>query len=611
MLVSLIVFAPFVGGLLLGILYIFNSKIKLSQTSFAILGVSAPILSSVLSLVLFFSWQEPFKATLFSWIFVHNFTVNVSFYIDRLSLLMTVFVTFLAALIHLYSIGYMDKDKGFGKFFSYMNLFLGAMLMLVLADNPLLMFMGWEGVGICSYLLIAFYFTNSQNVKAGNKAFIINRVGDFGFVVGMISLYIAIGAFGFDFLSLEQNINQVTPTLLTFIALALFVGATGKSAQIPLYTWLPDAMAGPTPISALIHAATMVTAGVYMIVRFSFLYSNVPFVLELIGTVGALSALLAAIIATKQTDIKKILAYSTMSQLGYMFSALSGGGYQEAMFHLFTHGFFKALLFLGAGAVIVALHHEQDVFKMGGLRRLKIIYYPMLIATLAISGIFPFAGFFSKDAILMHALLSGNYFIFAVLLFTALLTSYYMFRLFFLVFHGKKSTHKTEKTPFNMSIVLVVLSFGAVFGGSFSSLLSSLGFENLHASLNAEIFVITASTLAGLIGIFIAYKKFFVYDYKLRSENKFEYLVKNLFFVDKFQELIFVQNLVRMSEFFYGYIDRKIIYKITQKSGSGFRLFGVFYSKKSQDGVANKYAFYMIFVLCVMVIYLKVWHWNL
>ena len=441
-LLSWIVLAPLLGSVVLGLLYLYSIKIsKINNKYFTIIAVSTPFISLAIGLAFFFQMLGNDQALFYKayrWLAVDGYEIDMGFMADHLSIFMVLFVCFVGGLIHVYASGYMKDDEGYGKFFFYFNLFLASMLLLVLADSPIIMFIGWEGVGVCSYLLISFYYEDGANVDAGNKAFLANRVGDLGFTIALITLFYYAGSNGFDYVNLAANIESLSPSMLTFIGVALFVGAMGKSAQIPLYVWLPDAMAGPTPVSALIHAATMVTAGVYMVARFNFLYDLIPDVGVFIAYIGASSALFAAIIATKQTDIKKILAYSTMSQLGYMFIAVGLGGYSIGIFHVFTHAFFKALLFMGAGAVIIALHHEQNIFKMGGMKnKTPLVFITMLIATLAITGVPPFAGFFSKDEILFSAFSSGHYVLWAIGVFTAILTAYYMFRLIFVVFFGK------------------------------------------------------------------------------------------------------------------------------------------------------------------------------
>ncbi|HIP18051.1 MAG TPA: NADH-quinone oxidoreductase subunit L, partial [Sulfurovum sp.] len=437
--ISWIVVLPFLSALLMALVYLNNTNVK-RYAFFTAVGVGTPLVMTLLSFILAYqimNGSDTIHGTLIQWIKIGDLDISIAFMADRLSVVMISFITFIGTLIHIYAAGYMKEEEGYGKFFAYFNLFMGSMLLLVLADSPIMMFVGWELVGLSSYLLIGFYHQDPDNIKAANKAFILNRVGDFGFIMAISLLFVALGSNGFTFEAIEANIDTVSPEILTLIGFLLFVGAMGKSAQIPLYVWLPDAMAGPTPVSALIHAATMVTAGVYMVARYSFLYVKVPEVGLFIASIGAVSALFAAIIASYQSDIKKILAYSTMSQLGYMFMAVGLGAYSAGIFHVFTHAFFKALLFMGAGAVIIALHHEQNIFKMGGLKKhLKLVYITMFIATLAISGIPPFAGFFSKDAILVTAFATEHYVLWGVGTLTAGLTAFYMFRMLFTVFHS-------------------------------------------------------------------------------------------------------------------------------------------------------------------------------
>lgn len=598
MLVNIVILAPIIGSLLLGILYLARKGLGLSQGFFAFLGMIGPVVSFIAMAVLFTqSYGSNINLELFSWLDIAGFSIDVGFYLDSLSLVMALFVAFLGMLIHLYSIGYMDGDEGFGKFFCYMNLFLASMLILVLANNPILMFVGWEGVGVCSYLLIAFYFSDKDNVKAGNKAFILNRIGDFGFLIGLIALYLASSGVKFDYIGLNEI--TLSPNVAIFIAFCFIAGALAKSAQIPLYTWLPDAMAGPTPISALIHAATMVTAGVYMVVRFDFLFAGLSLPVEVLAGIGAAGALFAGIIATKATDIKKILAYSTMSQLGYMFAALSYSS-GAAMYHLFTHGFFKALLFLSAGAIIIALHHEQNIFKMGNLKSNKALYYPMLFGMLAISGIFPFAGFFSKDAIILGALLSGHYVIFSILLFTAGLTAYYCFRLFFLVFYSQNQAPHQHKVPFTMLSVNYLLCLFAL-GGGFMAIFLDID----HPTLMVEIIAGVVSMAVSGIGIFIAYKKFYNYKNCEESMGKFESIVANRFYIDEIYELIFVKSLKRISHFMRETIDDRILYPLVELSALTFRGFSQIYAKCTQNGLASSYAFYMLFFVCVIIIFSK------
>jgi NADH-quinone oxidoreductase subunit L len=404
------------------------------------LGTATVGLAFLTSLVVFAGlWNQPehtYEVSLFSWIPAGNFSVDIGFLLDPLSMTMILFVTGIASLIHLYSIGYMHGDSRFPQFFTYLNLFVFSMLMLVMGDNLVLTFLGWEGVGACSYFLIAFWFEKDANASAGKKAFITNRIGDWGFMVAIFLTFFTFGTVKYsEFLHLSPGLAQTTAT---FIAVLLFIGAIGKSAQIPLFIWLPDAMAGPTPVSALIHAATMVTAGVYLLVRVNpILAASADWLPWLIAIVGCATAFLAATIAIAQTDIKKVLAYSTVSQLGYMFLAVGSGGYSAAIFHMITHAFFKACLFLGAGSVIHGMHDQQDMRYMGALRKIMpITAFTFMIGWLAISGVIPFSGFWSKDDVLAYAL-HKNFLLYLFGLITALMTAFYMSREVILVFFGK------------------------------------------------------------------------------------------------------------------------------------------------------------------------------
>ncbi len=411
---------------------------------------------------------------LWSWIEAGSFKADVALRFDALTAVMVLVVSGVGTLIHIYSAGYMAEDDDYARFFTYMNLFVLSMLTLVLADNLLLMFVGWEGVGLCSYLLIAFWYTNPQFAYNGRKAFIVNRIGDAGFVLGILTLVWALAARGvwtLNFVEIHGHLALIGPAVATTIGVLLFVGAIGKSAQIPLYVWLPDAMVGPTPVSALIHAATMVTAGVYMIARLHFLYEIAPDAMELVAVIGAVTCLFAATIAITQPDIKRVLAYSTISQLGYMFLAVGVGAFSAGIFHLMTHAFFKALLFLCAGSVIHGMRGEQDMNKMGGLaKKMPITCVTMWAATLAITAIPPFAGFFSKDLILADAYTSGHSMVYLLGLITAGLTGLYMFRLMFMTFHGisrvdaERAHHVHESAP-SMTIPLIALAILSVIGG--------------------------------------------------------------------------------------------------------------------------------------------------
>ena len=440
----------------------------------------------------------------YAWIVAGPFRAEAGFRLDALAMVMTLVVTGVGFVIHVYSVGYMHGDRGFARYFAYLNLFTTAMLILVLADNLVLLFVGWEGVGLCSYLLIGFWYEKLENAAAGKKAFLVNRVGDAGFLLGLFLLVATLGRHGIwtlDVVALEQHRDLLGPVALP-VCLLLFAGATGKSAQLPLYVWLPDAMAGPTPVSALIHAATMVTAGVYMIARLAFLYALAPAALAVVAVIGALTALFAAVIATAQMDIKKVLAYSTISQLGYMFLGLGVGASGAAIFHLVTHAFFKALLFLGAGSVIHGLGGEQDMARMGGLGpRMRITFVTMAVATLAIAGVPPFSGFFSKDEILWGAWQAAPV-LAAIGLFVAFLTAFYTGRLFCMTFLGECRApedvkHHIHESPPVMTLPLVVLAVLAAAGG-FLDVPGLLGGEaEAHAPL-AFMLLATALAAGGL-----------------------------------------------------------------------------------------------------------------
>jgi NADH-quinone oxidoreductase subunit L len=477
---------------------------------------------------------------LYTWIGVGDFEANVSLMVDPLSAVMILVVSGVGFLIHVYSIGYMKGDPGVVRYFTQLNLFAFFMLMLVMADNYLLMFLGWEGVGLCSYLLIGFWYEDLNNATAGMKAFVVNRIGDFGFLLGMLLIFTAFGSLQYSTVFERAAHYQVGSGVITAMTLLLFVGAIGKSAQIPLYTWLPDAMAGPTPVSALIHAATMVTAGVYMVARSNLLYTLAPASLSVVAGIGAATAIFAASIGLAQVDIKKVLAYSTVSQLGYMFLACGVGAFGAGIFHLMTHAFFKALLFMGAGSVIHAMHHyyhevgshanPQDMNNMGGLKtHLPTTFKTMLIATLAIAGIPGFAGFFSKDEIFWKAFSAGNYVVWAIALIAAGMTAFYMFRLVYLTFYGdfrsaKKGLHPHE-SPKVMTVPLMILAVLSVIGGwvgiphalgggnQFESWLEPVFARSHHVAAMAEaegqagleISLMLLATLVAAAGIGLAY----------------------------------------------------------------------------------------------------------
>ncbi|MCA9836749.1 MAG: NADH-quinone oxidoreductase subunit L [Trueperaceae bacterium] len=491
-------------------------------------------LGFLFSLFAFFalqSMEEPsVHIALWDYLKAGNFDLSLGFTIDTLSVTMMLIITGVGFLIHLYSIAYMHGDSGFSRYFSFLNLFVAAMLILVLADSFFLMFIGWEGVGVCSYLLISFWYTERANADAARKAFITNRVGDVGFLLAMFLTVFAFGTLNIHEVNELALAGAVSGGLITVIGLFYLLAATGKSAQLPLQVWLPDAMAGPTPVSALIHAATMVTAGVYLIARAGPLFALSPVASTWVAWIGALTAIIAAFAAFAQTDIKKILAFSTISQLGYMFVAVGAGAYWVGIFHVFTHAFFKALLFLGSGSVIHALGGEQDIRKMGGLHKhMKVTSFTSLIATLAIAGVPFFAGFFSKDAILAHVfnseLIGGSkYLLYVLLLVTAVMTAFYMFRWYFQIFRGEERLSEearahVHESPALMTVPLMILAFFSVAAGYFG--LPEFAFPNVfshwiersveapvsfgHPSVGLEWFLILLSVAAAALGLGIGY----------------------------------------------------------------------------------------------------------
>ncbi|MCY1660345.1 NADH-quinone oxidoreductase subunit L [Chryseobacterium sp. SL1] len=467
-LVYAIILLPLLGFLINGLFGKNLPKIVVGSLATAMVFASFCIAVSIF--MNFDSESQPVIVKAFEWFRVNGVQINFGFQIDQLSLMMVMIITGIGSLIHLYSIGYMSHDKGFYKFFTYLNLFIFSMLLLVMGSNYLILFIGWEGVGLCSYLLIGFWYTNEEYGKAARKAFIMNRIGDLALLIGIFMLASQTNAV--DYLTIKENAGkfELDGTVIIFITTSLFIGATGKSAQVPLYTWLPDAMAGPTPVSALIHAATMVTAGIYLVVRSNFLFTLAPTVQGVILFIGFLTAALAGFYALRQNDIKKVLAYSTVSQLGFMFIALGLGAYTTAMFHVMTHAFFKALLFLGAGSVIHAMSNEQDMRFMGGLKKyIPITHATFLIGTLAISGFPLLSGMISKDEILVAAF-AKNPVYWVILFVLAAVTATYMFRLYYLTFHGEfrgteEQKHHLHESPSNMTLPLIVLAVLSVLGG--------------------------------------------------------------------------------------------------------------------------------------------------
>ena len=587
-LIALVPLFPLIGFLLNGL---FGKKIT-GKTSGIIASVAvfaSFIISGGAFVELSASSQKSQVIELFSWIGSGTLEIPFSFLVDPLSVLFLLIITGIGFLIHVYSIGYMSHDEGFNRFFTYLNLFVFFMLLLVLGNNYLIMFVGWEGVGLCSYLLIGFWFKNTEYNNAAKKAFVMNRIGDLGFLLGMILIFFTFGSLSYaEVISKTHTADTGT---ITAIALLLFVGAMGKSAQLPLYTWLPDAMAGPTPVSALIHAATMVTAGIYMVVRSNIFYSASEFASEFVAVIGAITALMAATIGCAQTDIKKVLAYSTVSQLGLMFLALGVGAYSTAVFHVTTHAFFKALLFLGAGSVIHAMSGEQDIRKMGGLKKaLPVTFLTMLIATIAISGIPPFSGFFSKDEILAHVY-EENKLLWLVASITSLLTAFYMFRMLFLTFYGnfrgtEHQKHHLHESPSSMTIPLIVLAVLSALGGLLG-LPEFLGAHNwiseylspviirkdpIILSHETEYFLMGLATLAAVAAIYTAYNVYIKSKVlPAAREQDMGFVEKTLYHKYKVDELytnLITNPLNLLSQALYKFFDIQLIHGLVKGLGN-------------------------------------------
>lgn len=514
----------------------------------------------------------------FDFINVANLKIPFAFQIDQLSSLFLLIITGVGFFIHLYSTAYMHEEKRehFARYFAYLNLFVFSMLLLVMGANFVIMFIGWEGVGLCSYLLIGYWFKNIDYTKAAKKAFVMNRIGDLGFLLAVFWIIAKAGSVDYSTVLTSATLAKFSTGDLVGITLLLFLGATGKSAQIPLYTWLPDAMAGPTPVSALIHAATMVTAGIYMIARSNILFSAAPLTMNIIAIIGAATAFLAATIALRQNDIKKVLAYSTVSQLGYMFLALGTGAYVAAVFHVMTHAFFKALLFLGSGSVIHAVSGNQDIRTMGGLRKkLPITYTTFLIGCLAIAGIPPLSGFFSKDAILLSAF-STNKILYAVGLLTAALTAFYMFRLLFITFSGsfrgtEEQRHHIHESPAAMTIPLVVLAILSIVGGwvgipelfmhggeRLSGFLSPVvQSKALYVDHSTEWILVGLTTAIAVIAIIIAWSGY--KTYREEKESPLARALENKWYVDEFYNTIIVRPLNGLGMVVNRFIERGTI----------------------------------------------------
>jgi NADH-quinone oxidoreductase subunit L len=574
--VYLIPLLPMVGF----IINLFGRK-HLSKSMISVVGCGTILASFVLSFWVFLQVKNGNADTInyFNFISAGKLVIPFAFKIDALSSLFLLIITGVGFLIHVYSTSYMHEEKPehFARYFSFLNLFVFSMLLLVMGANYVIMFIGWEGVGLCSYLLIGYWFKNHDYNKAANKAFIMNRIGDLAFLIAIFWLIARLGTVSYEEVFSAVNLAKLKTSDVTIITLLLFVGAAGKSAQIPLYTWLPDAMAGPTPVSALIHAATMVTAGVYMIARSNLLYSLSEISMNIVAIIGLATAILAATIALKQNDIKKVLAYSTVSQLGYMFLALGVGAYSAGIFHVMTHAFFKALLFLAAGSVIHAMSGEQDIRNMGGLsKKIKITFITFLIGCIAIAGIPPFSGFFSKDAILL-AVYVKNPLLYYVALFGALLTTFYMFRLLFITFSGsfrgtEEQKHHLHESPSAMTIPLIILAILSIIGGlvgipelfmkggdQFSRFLSPvIELHNEHTvSHSTEYMLMGLST--GLIVVTIIFAWFQFRNYQRKEATGFGKVLENKWYVDELYDKIIVNPLNRFAGFLKNSIEKLVI----------------------------------------------------
>lgn len=632
LLLKIIIFLPLLSGVFNGI---FCKKITNNIASL-IASVSI-IVSALMAGIVFLQAgidQDPIYVILTSWINIDLFSINWAIYVDQLTAIMLVLVTSVSAVVHVYSLGYMSDDKNLPKFLSYLSLFTFFMLALISADNFLQLFFGWEGVGLCSYLLIGYYYKKPSANNAAIKAFIVNRVGDFAFIIGIVMIVLYTGSIDFQHVfGLSENLAQTDLEIFGFnfivldiICLMLFLGCMGKSAQIGMHVWLPDAMEGPTPVSALIHAATMVTAGVFLVARCSFMFEYSPSVLQFITIVGSITCLFAALVAIAQEDIKKIIAYSTCSQLGYMFFACGVSAYQAGVFHLVTHGFFKALLFLSAGSVIHACH-EQDVFKMGGLRKkLPITYANFWIGSLAIIGVFPFAGFYSKDLVLESAYAAGGSGTFAFVLgiVAATLTAIYSLKIIMLTFHGetklsKKSFDHAHESPKIMNVPLLVLVTGTLFAGMFGYYILNIGdihgffsgsIFNLnhdhthHVSLGIQLLPLIVGVSGALFGLY-AYKGKF-YEKITKNMKHPYYIMKNKFFFDELFDRIFVKTTKCLSS-----ISRKFDINIIDRFGpNGFSVITRAFSWcicQIQTGYLFNYAVYIILsiVACITVFVTK------
>ncbi len=625
---------PLVGFIINGII-----GFRIKKHIVSLIGCGTVFLSFLIALLLFREFilldheQRFFQKILYTWVSSGSFNAAFGFQLDPLSAVMSLVVTGVGFIIHVYSIGYMGHDPGYPRYFAFLNLFMFSMLILILANNFLLLFVGWEAVGLCSYLLIGFWYEKKSAADAGKKAFIVNRVGDFGFIIGVILIFYTFGTVEFKgvFEKIPEMIKAgaIDPFLLTIICLLLFTGATGKSAQIPLYVWLPDAMEGPTPVSALIHAATMVTAGVYMVSRSCIIFAYAPYALDIVAFIGALTALLAASIGLVQNDIKRVLAYSTISQIGYMFLACGVGAFAAGIFHLTTHAFFKALLFLGAGSVMHAIEGETDITKMGGLKeKMPVTHITFLIGALAIAGIFPFAGFFSKDAILAAAF-ERNPYLWFMGIFGAMLTSFYMFRVVFLTFYGESRvpheiSHHIHESPPVMLIPLITLGILSIIGGFigipmieggdrigefldpvFHHATSILGKAH-HGDFLIEAMLIFVSLIIALAGIYLAVMFYLKRTYlpeniQKRFPSAYR-LIFNKYYVDEIYDYLFVNSIKSFSIWLWEFIDTVIIdgavngiAYLTRRIGSMVR--------RIQTGFVQSYALSIIIGAFVILAY--------
>ena len=616
--VYLIPLLPLIGFLVNGL-----GRNHLSKPLISLVGCGTILASFVLSIWVFFQVRggNTYDAHYFNFISVGKLVIPFAFKIDQLSSLFLLIITGVGFLIHVYSTSYMHEEKTdhFGRYFSYLNLFVFSMLLLVMGANFVILFIGWEGVGLCSYLLIGYWFKNTTYNKAASKAFIMNRIGDLAFLIAIFWLIAKLGTVSFSEVFTAANLAKLKTLDITVITILLFVGATGKSAQIPLYTWLPDAMAGPTPVSALIHAATMVTAGIYMIARSNVLYSLAPLTMDIVAYTGLATALLAATIALRQNDIKKVLAYSTVSQLGFMFLALGTGAYVAAVFHVMTHAFFKALLFLGSGSVIHAMSGEQDIRFMGGLsKKLKITFVTFLIGCIAIAGIPPFSGFFSKDAILLSAFIKSPV-LYAIALFTALLTAFYMFRLLFITFTGTfrgtdEQKHHVHESPAAMTVPLIILAVLSVIGG-FVGVPEAImhGGDKLTAFLtpvipqhtehsvshSTEYMLMGISTVLVVIMIIVAW--FIFRNYQAKEASGLGKVLENKWYVDEMYDAIIVRPVKRLGSFLNNIFEKSVVDGLVNGVGKAVN-YGSRQLRLLQSGQVGSYVLLMVLSMVVFFI---------